>query len=141
MFFLLLLLIYLAFVVLMIAVGAGAFMAMAGGSGLGAGALGAGTIAVFGLFAICALAILIPSVAVGVRRLHDTDRSGWWILTPAVPNVIAVLIAGPAIAGVLSVAALGLSVALLVFYCLDGTRGPNRFGPDPKGADLSDVFA
>jgi len=51
------------------------------------------------------LAILLPSIAVGVRRMHDTDHSGWWILLPIVN---------------------------LIFACTEGTRGPNRFGDDPK---------
>lgn len=63
-----------------------------------------------GIFAIIIwlfyLAILIPSIAVGVRRMHDQDKSGWFILIP---------------------------IANLVFYCLPGTPGPNRFGPDPLG--------
>ncbi|MDG4768408.1 DUF805 domain-containing protein [Solwaraspora sp. WMMD406] len=58
------------------------------------------------------LALLLPSLAVGVRRLHDTDRSGWWLLIALIPIVGAIV--------------------LLVFFVLDGTHGPNRFGPDPK---------
>lgn len=70
------------------------------------------------------LALFIPSLAVAIRRLHDTDRSGWWILIGLIPLVGAIV--------------------LLVFYCTDGTRGPNRFGPDPKGenpADLAERFS
>ena len=59
-----------------------------------------------------ALAVLIPSIAVTVRRLHDTDRSGWWFLIQLIPIVGGIV--------------------LLVFACLEGTRGPNRFGADPK---------
>lgn len=51
------------------------------------------------------LAVLLPSIAVGIRRMHDTDHSGWWILLPIVN---------------------------LIFACTEGTRGPNRFGEDPK---------
>jgi uncharacterized membrane protein YhaH (DUF805 family) len=58
------------------------------------------------------LAVLLPSLAVGVRRLHDTDRSGWWLLIGLIP-----LIGG---------------IVLLVFFVIEGTRGPNRFGADPK---------
>ena len=65
-----------------------------------------------GLFS---LAMLIPSIAVGVRRLHDTDRSGWWLLIAFVPLVGAII--------------------LFVFLVMGGTRGPNRFGPDPVDAD------
>ncbi|WP_300115411.1 DUF805 domain-containing protein [Sphingobium sp.] len=61
-----------------------------------------------GLFA---LGILIPHLAVMVRRLHDTDRSGWWLLLGLLP-----LLGG---------------LVLLIFFIIGGTRGPNRFGPDP----------
>jgi hypothetical protein len=53
---------------------------------------------------------ILPQVAVSVRRLHDIDTSGWWLLI--------------ALTGV------GLLV-LLIFDCIRGTEGPNRFGPDP----------
>ena len=66
---------------------------------------------VLALYAIAAIAFLIPGLAVTIRRLHDTDRSGWAILWGLVPIV------GP--------------FMLLVFYISEGTRGPNRFGPDP----------
>ncbi len=55
---------------------------------------------------------LLPSLAVAVRRLHDTDRSGWWLLIGLIP-----LVGG---------------IVLLVFFVLEGTRGPNRHGADPK---------
>jgi uncharacterized membrane protein YhaH (DUF805 family) len=57
------------------------------------------------------LATLIPGLAVAVRRLHDTDRSGWWLLIGLVPL-------------------LGEFV-LFIFMLMSGTRGPNRYGPDP----------
>ena len=61
---------------------------------------------------IYACAVLIPAIAVTVRRLHDTDRSGWWFLIVLIPVI------GP--------------IVLLVFMIIDGTPGPNRFGPSPK---------
>lgn len=61
-----------------------------------------------GLFS---LAILIPSIAVSVRRLHDIDRTGWWYLLIFVPVV-------------------GF-IVLLIFYIQPGTRGQNTYGPDP----------
>lgn len=73
--------------------------------------------AISGLFA---LVNFIPSLSVWVRRLHDIDRSAWWILLIFLPI-------------------LGW-FALLVFACLDGTRGPNRYGPDPKNPYEVDVF-
>ncbi|HEX8389010.1 MAG TPA: DUF805 domain-containing protein [Sphingomonas sp.] len=70
------------------------------------------------------VAVLIPSIAVQVRRFHDQDMSGWWILLNFVPYLGGLVV--------------------LVFMCIGGTRGPNRFGPDPKdpsGAEhLSEVF-
>jgi uncharacterized membrane protein YhaH (DUF805 family) len=59
------------------------------------------------------LATLIPTIAVLVRRLHDTDRCGWWALLNLVP-----LVGG---------------LVLLVFTVLDSQPGANRFGPNPKG--------
>src|SRR5262249_3937555 len=45
------------------------------------------------------VATLVPSIAVGVRRLHDTDRSGWWILLPVVPYCLAIVLGGGAMMG------------------------------------------
>jgi uncharacterized membrane protein YhaH (DUF805 family) len=66
------------------------------------------------LSGIYGLAVLIPSLAVTVRRLHDTDRTGWWILIALVPLI-----------GV---------IVLLVFAALEGTPGDNQYGPNPKEA-------
>ena len=59
------------------------------------------------------LAVLIPSLAVAVRRLHDTDRCGWWLLLPLIPLVGGII--------------------LLVFFCIESKPGSNRFGANPKG--------
>ena len=132
-------------------------LAMAG-SGASAGFLGAVGIGmmVMGLFW---LVILIPMIAVQVRRLHDTNRSGWWLggfyLLYALyfaaslgVGLSAAESGDPSAAGGVfaGVAALGLLlfvyfVVLLVFYCLEGTRGANDYGPDPYGADIAEVFA
>jgi uncharacterized membrane protein YhaH (DUF805 family) len=60
------------------------------------------------------LAVLLPSLGVSVRRLHDTGRSGWWVLIGLVPFLGAIV--------------------LIVFAALEGDRGPNAFGSDPKTA-------
>ena len=64
------------------------------------------------LNAIFSLVCFLPTLAVGVRRLHDIDRTGWWWLL--VFTVIG-------------------SILLIVWDCLKGTAGPNRYGPDPLG--------
>ena len=81
-----------------------------------------------GLMGPCALfltfANLIPNLSLSFRRLHDIDRSAWWLLIAAVP-----ILGG---------------LVLLVFTLLGGTRGENRFGPAPGGrsyADLQATFA
>ena len=90
--------------------------------------------------ALLSLALLLPSLAVSVRRLHDTDRRGWWLLMPIVPALVLGGAIGAMVAGVdgaykLALAAallLGIvSVLLIVWYCSRGTIGENRFGPDP----------
>ena len=60
---------------------------------------------------IVILGLLVPSLAVAVRRLHDTDRSGWWLLLGLIPFG---------------------GIVVLVFSCLDSQAGTNRFGPSPK---------
>ncbi len=74
------------------------------------------------LFVLFALAVLVPSLAVQVRRFHDQDKSGWFVLLALIPYIGG--------------------IAVLVFMCLEGTKGPNKFGPDPKNpeGDLTSVF-
>ena len=96
------------------------------------------------LSALLGIATLVPSIAVGVRRLHDTNRTGWWILLPIVPEIgaLAMLQTGNLpVAGILAIVALVLAIVLLVFMVLDGTKGPNQYGPDPKGVETDKVFA
>jgi uncharacterized membrane protein YhaH (DUF805 family) len=66
------------------------------------------------LYGFYACATLLPSVAVGVRRLHDTDHSGWWTLIAFVPLLGAIV--------------------LLVFLIREGAQNDNRFGPSPEGS-------
>lgn len=65
------------------------------------------------ILSFLSLALLVPSLAVALRRLHDLDRSGWWILISFVPIVGGVV--------------------LLVWFCTKGTVGSNKFGADPLG--------
>jgi uncharacterized membrane protein YhaH (DUF805 family) len=65
------------------------------------------------LSGLYSLAVLLPSIAVGARRLHDTSRTGWWLLIGLIP-VIG-------------------TIVLIVFFVLDSTPGDNAYGPNPKG--------
>ncbi|VVC75749.1 Inner membrane protein YhaI [Aquicella siphonis] len=60
------------------------------------------------VYYILALALFLPSLGVSVRRLHDTNMSGWWILLSLIPVVGALV--------------------LLYFYVIEGTKGPNNYG-------------
>lgn len=107
-------------------------------------ALGGGALLILGIAVIMWLALLIPSLAVTVRRLHDSNRTGYWILAPMIPNVVAVVAQAQdmrALGLIASLFQFGLAITLLVFYFLPGTTGENRFGPDPKGGTDFDVFA
>lgn len=119
-----------------------------------------------GVSNIFSLAMLIPNIAVGVRRFHDINRTGWWTIFPLVVFIVA-LVAYLAFNGTAFVAAMRdldwqavqaedeqaimdmftslspmllwvflpwwlASVVTFVFQVMDGTKGPNRFGPDPK---------
>ena len=90
--------------------------------------------------ALFLLATLVPSLAVGVRRLHDTGRSGWWLLIGYGPFLLSLclMLAGiTQFAMILSLLALIGFIVLLVFMVLEGTKGPNQYGPDPKGAETT----
>jgi uncharacterized membrane protein YhaH (DUF805 family) len=64
------------------------------------------------LYFIVAIAVIVPTIAVGIRRLHDTDKSGWFLLIGLIP-----LIGG---------------IILLVFFATDSTRGTNQYGISEK---------
>lgn len=78
----------------------------------------------FGVGIIAWLAIIVPSLAVSVRRFHDQDLSGWFVLLGFIPYIGGLV--------------------MIVFMCLPGTKGDNRYGPDPLDPDgverLSRVF-
>ncbi len=150
MFFLFQILVSMALMILLFSVGGAALFS--GGDPTALAAAGGGFMLVMGLYMLFSLAMFIPSIAVGVRRLHDTNRSGWWLLAPLAPYVLMFVAVGmsasspdSAAGGVLAmIGGLGvlvLGITLIVFLLLDGTRGPNRFGPDPKGGAAAEVFA
>jgi uncharacterized membrane protein YhaH (DUF805 family) len=65
------------------------------------------------LWLIYDIGVLIPGFAVSFRRLHDTDRTAWWLLIYLIPFIGAIV--------------------LLVFFCMDSTPGDNSYGSSPKG--------
>jgi len=67
------------------------------------------------------LANFIPNIAVAVRRFHDQNQSGWMYLLALIPYIGGLIV--------------------LIFMCIDGTHGDNRFGPDPLGDSLFDTFS
>ena len=72
-------------------------------------------------YALYSLWAMIPGLAVTIRRLHDLDKSGWHILVGLIPVVGGII--------------------LIIWYATEGTRGPNRYGPDPLAADAAQTFA
>jgi uncharacterized membrane protein YhaH (DUF805 family) len=111
---------------------------------------------IIGLFWVI---LFIPVLALEIRRLHDINRSGWWMggfwtlyiaymvvgyglaflanaanATP--PSIVAF-----AAVWIMAIAFFVYSIVLLVFFCLPGTKGANRFGDDPYGSNIEEVFA
>ncbi|MCY4109587.1 MAG: DUF805 domain-containing protein [Chloroflexi bacterium] len=108
---------------------------------------------------IYSLVLFLPTLAVTARRLHDTNRTGWWVLAYVVPALtfLALAIALAALFGfgavdpsfidegdweaiaiflgmlfvIVAIVSLVLAIVLIIFLILPGTQGPNRFGPDP----------
>ena len=99
-------------------------------------------VAFIGTF-IWALALVIPCLAVDVRRLHDTGRRGILLLYVIVPAVISSVTSPAAYVSTLalwlnilaSIIALIASVVIFIFYCQNGEEGENQWGPDPKEVD------
>jgi len=85
------------------------------------GLLLGGKTMLFVALGIAFLGIILPSLAAQVRRLHDTNASGWWILLALIPYAGGLI--------------------MLVWFCIPGTKGENRFGPDPLQSDVSEVFS
>jgi uncharacterized membrane protein YhaH (DUF805 family) len=155
-FFLFMILLYVAFWIVFVAsVGASA------ASGTQPSLAMIGTFGIVGiLLMLFYLALLIPTIAVQVRRVHDTNRTGWWVggfyllyliyMVVAFGSVFAMQIpedGSPpnmgsfALVGIIALVMLIYSIVLLVFFCLPGTKGANRYGDDPYGANVEEVFA
>ena len=81
---------------------------------------GAGVISMI-LFFAYAVAVVVPSIAVTIRRLHDINKSGWYYFVSFIPFIG--------------------SIILLIWLCTEGTLGPNQYGADPKRPydDISEI--
>ncbi|MDY3809261.1 DUF805 domain-containing protein [Desulfovibrio porci] len=91
-----------------------------------------------GLNFVISLALLLPNLGVTVRRLHDRNLAGWWLLIPIVSLLLWLLgrgapggEAGPASA----LLSLSMCICYLAILSMPGTAGSNRFGPDPLAAE------
>lgn len=100
------------------------------------------------------LITILASVAVQARRLHDLNRSGWWLLCIYIPEAATIIAAGKPgeeasagatsllVVGAMSLVMMIASLVMLIFFVQRGTEGPNRYVPDPYGPDaLEEVFA
>lgn len=101
---------------------------MLGGAGMESAIASGGFGIGFMLIGLWVLAMIIPSIAVSVRRLHDREMSGWWYLGYVVASFIPLLnfIA---------------FIAYVVIMALPGTPGPNKYGEDPKSQSVEEVFS
>lgn len=88
------------------------------------------------------LLLLVVGIFVGIKRLHDRDKSGWWLLLfyllPMVFSVISAILSRNGIGALFALAGLAVSIwALVELGCLRGTAGPNRYGEDPLAGRVS----
>jgi uncharacterized membrane protein YhaH (DUF805 family) len=139
---------------------------IAGGMGAGLASMNPGAALISGTFSAFMIVIVlfwlllfIPMLAVQIRRLHDINRSGWWLgafwllyivylgvtfsmMSPAMQSPGAPPQMGSLAAmGIVALVVFVYSIVLIVFFCLRGTEGPNRFGEDPYGENVAEVFA
>ena len=102
---------------------AGVFGGLANTQAAGEGLFGGLAVGFIIVLLVVALALFLPNLAVQVRRLHDQDKSGWLVLIGFIPYIGGLI--------------------MFVFMLLEGTKGPNSYGPDPKGQSAVDpsIFA
>ena len=105
------------------------------------------------------LATFIPNLSVTARRLHDTNRSGWWQVMPYALLIVGGIVMGASALGtsvsgaegfgggsvilflLLALGALAAAIVLIVWLATDSDRQTNRFGPSPKYGSQAEVFA
>jgi uncharacterized membrane protein YhaH (DUF805 family) len=87
-------------------------------------------------FGVVYLVLLIVGILVGIKRLHDRDKSGWWLLVfylvPMILSWVSAILSRNGIGALFALASLTFSIwALVELGCRRGTVGPNRYGEDP----------
>jgi uncharacterized membrane protein YhaH (DUF805 family) len=108
---------------------------------------------IYPLAIIAVIPIFVTGIAIGIKRLHDRDKSGWWLLLfYVVPNIFEKIgdgfdkVPDESVSSSLSavffyICSFAISVwAFVEIGCLRGTTGPNRYGPDPLSGGVVDVF-
>jgi uncharacterized membrane protein YhaH (DUF805 family) len=84
---------------------------------------------------LLSLALLLPNLGMGARRLHDVGQTAWLLLLPALPAFVAVILLFTIVLWMLAlvawIAALACSIYLIYLYAQPGTSGPNQYGPEP----------
>ena len=90
------------------------------------------------IYIIYYLAILIPSIAVSVRRLHDIGKSGFWYFLPVGGSMLSMFASlssqyNMVLYAVLALIALAIAIVFLVWMFIDSNYGPNKYGLNPKG--------
>jgi uncharacterized membrane protein YhaH (DUF805 family) len=110
------------------------------GALMSASDFGVGAMVALGAAVIAYLVALYAGIAVGVKRLHDRNKSGWWILllyvAPGILGTVGERLGETPVGLLLALITLVLYVWMFVeLACLRGTVGPNKYGPDPLEAD------
>lgn len=100
------------------------------------------------LTSLLSLGLFLPNLGMAVRRLHDTGRSGWWVLIGVIPFAAMIVLTAMAIMTgslgtmflttmLLPILMLAAAALLIYWYAQPGVVGPNEYGPDPKGAPVA----
>lgn len=121
---------YLAYILIVLVMGfiLGGLFGATGAFGPGGEDLSVGAMILIAIGVVIYIALFIPFIAVTVRRFHDYNLSGWWVLAVFLLSMIPLV-------------GIAAGIGMLVICCLKGTQGPNKFGNDPLGAGDAEIFS
>ncbi len=95
------------------------------------------------IYYLYVLAVALPSFSVSIRRLHDTNRSGWWVLLGFIPMIVGIItfFISNIIFALISFITLSLvaTIIMLAFLVQDSQSGENKYGPNPKAAAMYSI--